>query len=152
MLLVGTELGELFRSADGGDSWEGPQGIPEAATRRTHAPVVVFVQGFPETVYAIISHPVHSHLTTNTLFKSLDSGQTWFAIKKLRDNEEYLELRVEEGEPPILVAVSQNSVLPIEDVFAPPEVDGQNSSMSRNLFRLPAPQVSPMQQPSRDCL
>ena len=131
VLLVGTELGELFRSADRGDTWEGAQGLPQPATRRTQAPVVVFAGGFPETAYAIISRPVHSHLTTNTLFKSLDSGQSWFAVKKLRDNEEYLELRVEEGEPPILIAVSQNSVLSIEDVFAPPEIDGQNFQINR---------------------
>jgi len=126
VLLVGTELGQIFRSADRGDSWEGAQGIPEPATRRTHTPVVVFARGLPEAVYAIISRPVHSNLTTNTLFKSLDSGQSWFAVKELKDNEKYLELRVEESNPRILIAVSQNSVLPIEDVFAPPEVDSQN--------------------------
>ncbi len=131
VLLVGTELGELFRSADRGDTWEGAQGLPQPATRRTHVPLVVFASGFPETVYAIISRPVHSHLTTNTLFKSLDAGQSWFAVKKLGDNEEYSELRVEEGEPPILIAVSPNGVLSIEDVFAPPEVDGQNSQINR---------------------
>ncbi|MFB3068925.1 MAG: WD40/YVTN/BNR-like repeat-containing protein, partial [Acidobacteriota bacterium] len=67
VLLVGTELGEIFRSADRGDSWAAATGVPGPATRRTHTPLVVFASGFPETVYAIISRPVHSHLTTNTL-------------------------------------------------------------------------------------
>ncbi|MCZ6486178.1 MAG: hypothetical protein O6826_10825, partial [Acidobacteria bacterium] len=55
VLLVGTELGEIFRSADRGDSWAAATGVPGPATRRTHTPVIVFANGFPETVYAIIS-------------------------------------------------------------------------------------------------
>lgn len=95
LVLVGTELGEIYRTQDAGNTWEPAKGIPEPATRRTYPPLITFDPLASEIVYAILSRPVHSELVANTLYKSVDSGASWFAIKELRNNERYLELAVE---------------------------------------------------------
>lgn len=67
LVLVGTELGEIYRTQDAGSTWESANGIPEPATRRTYPPLITFDPLASEIVYAILSRPVHSDPLANYL-------------------------------------------------------------------------------------
>ena len=116
-ILVGTELGDLLLTTDGGVTWNRPQGLPEPATRRTDAPVIAFDRSVPQTVFAIVARPIHSERIANTLYKSSDGGITWILAEQLKDNERYYAIRVESGNPRVLTLIGDGSTVVMDDTF-----------------------------------
>lgn len=82
-----TEVNGIYKTTDGGFKWQAVNnGLPGWAPYRTYHPLLAIDQQRPETVYAVIGYPVHSHKIDNKVYRSTNGGARWHAIGQLPPN------------------------------------------------------------------
>ncbi|MBI3952180.1 MAG: hypothetical protein HY314_17160 [Acidobacteria bacterium] len=90
-----TEVNGIYKTTDGGTHWlPVNQGLPGLAPFRTYHPLLAINAEEPETVYAVIGYPVHSHLLENKVYRSTNGGAQWEAIRNLPPNVIFTSLAV----------------------------------------------------------
>lgn len=82
-----TEVNGIYKTTDGGRHWQPiNRGLPGLAPYRTYHPLLAIDPERPETVYAVIGYPVHSHKLENKVYRTTDGGAHWQAIWNLPPN------------------------------------------------------------------
>ncbi|HVT57070.1 MAG TPA: sialidase family protein [Thermoanaerobaculia bacterium] len=111
-LFAGTEKAGLFRSSDGGETWEAVSGLPGKGS----VSVVVFDPRRPRTVYAGLA-PAQS-------FKSVDRGDSWTPLAGGPFDGPLLSLTFAPRRPEIVYALSGQGVFGSADGGATWEARG----------------------------
>lgn len=78
---VGSELAGVFKTTDGGQTWQAiNSGLPQLITRRTYPPPLAVSLDDPSILYVAVGRAVHSHLLRTALYRSTNGGQSWHLV------------------------------------------------------------------------
>jgi photosystem II stability/assembly factor-like uncharacterized protein len=78
---VGSEMAGVFKTTDGGQTWQAiNSGLPQLITRRTYPPQLAVSLEDPSILYVAVGRAEHSHLVRTALYRSTDGGQSWHLV------------------------------------------------------------------------
>lgn len=96
VVYVATEVNGLYKSTDGGEHWRPiNHGLPGLFPYRTYHPLITIDPRSPQTLFAVLGYPVHSHKVENIVYRSTDGGQHWRAIYTLPPNVRFTSLTID---------------------------------------------------------
>ena len=94
---VATELSGIYKTTDGGKTWQAINvGLPQLFMRRTYPPRLAVSLDDPSIIYATIGRSVHSHLVRTYMYRSANMGKSWQIVEtEFPPNITVLSLRVD---------------------------------------------------------
>lgn len=94
LVFASTDSNGIYLSQNGGKVWQKAKlDLPGIFSHRVNPPFVSFDKA-SNTIYALVTFPIHSHLLENSIHKSIDNGQTWELVGKLAANQDFYDFAV----------------------------------------------------------
>ncbi len=94
LVFASSDSDGIYFSQNGGRLWQKAKlQLPGVFSHRVNPPFISFDKT-SNTIYALVTFPVHSHLLENSIHKSADNGQTWELVGKITPNEDIYDFSV----------------------------------------------------------